>query len=156
MSKRKRDLFQDKEHLVRMAGIFAAGIALFLGLQFVLVPDTFGLYGHYRASAIGEETRKPRVYAGRAACGTCHGAQAGALKDGKHATLGCEACHGPLMKHAVDPRGSKAARPAAATLCPVCHERNVARPQWHKQVDSREHSGGESCNTCHQPHAPQM
>jgi len=54
-----RNLFKDKEHLVRMAGIFALGIVAFLVLQIALVPDTFGLYGHYRASAIGDETRKP-------------------------------------------------------------------------------------------------
>lgn len=156
MSNRGRDLFQDKQHLVRMAGIFAAGIAVFLVLQLLLVPRTFGLYGHYRASAIGEEMNKSLAFAGRAACGTCHAAQASLHESGKHATLGCEGCHGPLMKHTVNPRVHKAAKPAVASLCPRCHEMNVARPKWHKQVDAKEHSGGESCNTCHPPHAPQM
>ena len=68
MNIRRRKIFQDKEHLVRMAGIFAFGIVAFLVLQMLLVPDTFGLYGHYRAAAIGDQARKPLAYAGRGAC----------------------------------------------------------------------------------------
>lgn len=152
----KRALFQDKEHLVRMAGILAAGIVLFLVLQFLLVPDTFGLYGHYRASAIGDSANKPLAYAGRAACGRCHAEQAAIHHAGRHTTLGCEGCHGPLMQHAANPRAAKAVKPQATALCVRCHQMNQARPAWHKQVDAKEHSGGEDCNTCHQPHAPQM
>ena len=59
MSKPRRDLFKDKEHLVRMAGIFAIGFTLFLVLQALLVPDTFGLYGHYRAAAISSPSSAP-------------------------------------------------------------------------------------------------
>lgn len=152
----RRNLFQDKEHLVRMAGIFALGIVLFLVLQLALVPDTFGLYGHYRASAIGDAVRKPLVHAGRDACARCHGAVVDAQKAGKHATLGCEGCHGALAQHVAAPSRVKPRKLASATLCPVCHEANIARPRTQKQVNSAEHSGGEACDTCHAPHAPQM
>ena len=152
----RRNLFQDKEHLVRMAGIFALGIVVFLALQFALVPDTFGLYGHYRASAITEETRKPLVYAGRQACNSCHAAVAEGQHKGKHATLGCEGCHGALMQHVAAPRKVKPAKLDAAKLCANCHEKNVARPKTHKQVNAAEHSSGEVCTTCHDAHAPQM
>lgn len=156
MSHRSRNLFKDKEHLVRMAGIFAVGIVLFFILQLALVPDTFGLYGHYRASAIGEERGRPLVYAGRAACSTCHAAVVETQKNGSHATLGCEGCHGPLLKHAAAPKSEKPAKLAAAKLCANCHEKNIARPKWHKQVDAAEHSSGEPCTSCHEAHAPQM
>lgn len=156
MSNRGRNLFKDKEHLVRMAGIFALGILLFLVLQLALVPDTFGLYGHYRAAAIGDEGRKPVAHAGRASCARCHAAVADAQKAGKHATLGCEGCHGPLVKHAAAPSRVKPPKLASTKLCPACHEKNIARPDWLKQVNSAEHSGGEACDMCHQPHAPQM
>lgn len=154
MTQRRRPLFEDKQHLVRMAGIFAVGIAIFLGLQLLLVPDTFGLYGHYRAAAIGEEMRKPRTFAGRAVCANCHGPQVEVHKSGKHAMLGCEACHGALLGHAANPRNVKVAKPSAKLLCPTCHEKNIARPKWLKQVDAPEHSGGERCDSCHQPHSP--
>lgn len=156
MSKRKQPLFKDKEHLVRMAGIFAIGIAIFLGLQMALVPKTFGLYGHYRAGAITDEAVKPVVYAGRTACSKCHEPAVQAHAGGKHARVGCESCHGPLFKHASDPARAKAEKPDTGKLCPVCHEMNTARPEWLKQVKTAEHSSGEPCNTCHQPHAPSM
>lgn len=156
MTKAGRNLFKDKEHLVRMAGIFALGIVAFLVLQLLLVPDTFGLYGHYRAAAITDEIRKPLTYAGRGSCARCHAPQVELHQSGKHVTLGCEGCHGPLMKHSVAPKNNKPPTLAAKRLCPACHEINVARPKLIKQVNSAEHSSGESCDTCHQPHAPQM
>ncbi len=156
MSKQERHLFKDKEHLVRMALIFAAGTAFFLVLQLTLIPKSFGLYGHYRADAILEEAKKPLAYAGRASCARCHAPQVDVKAAGKHAGLGCETCHGALMQHAANPTHTKPAKLDAKSLCPVCHELNAARPRSIKQVKSVEHSSGEACNTCHQPHAPQM
>lgn len=156
MSKPKRRLFKDKEHLVRMAGIFAIGVVIFLGLQLLLTPKTFGLYGHYRGAAVGEEAAKPRAFAGRAVCANCHGPQVETKQAGKHATIGCESCHGPLMQHSVTPREHKPAKADVKALCAGCHELRVGRPQWVKQVKPEEHSGGAPCNDCHQPHAPQM
>ncbi|MGZ5445968.1 MAG: hypothetical protein ACXW31_13550 [Thermoanaerobaculia bacterium] len=156
MNKRGRNLFKDKEHLVRMAGIFALGIIAFLVLQLLLVPDTFGLYGHYRAAAIDDEMRKPITYAGRASCARCHAAVVDVQKAGKHATLGCEGCHGPLLKHVGAPSREKPLKLSTTKVCPVCHEANIARPKGHKQVNSAEHSGGEPCDTCHSVHAPEM
>lgn len=156
MSKRRRQLFKDKEHLVRMAGIFAVGILLFLVLQFVFIPKSFGRYGHYRGDAIADQAKRPLVHAGRATCARCHGPQVEAKAAGKHAGLGCEACHGPLIEHARNPASAKPHKPDVKSLCAGCHEMNAARPKWFKQVKSAEHSSGEACNTCHQPHAPQL
>lgn len=156
MSKRRRDLFKDKEHLVRMAGIFAAGIVLFLLLQFLLVPKTFGRYGHYRASAIGDAAAHPLKYAGRAACSSCHAPVLEVHQGGKHARVGCEACHGALVEHARKPASVKPPALDSKKLCPACHAVSISRPAWFKQVNVQEHSSGEACDTCHQPHAPQM
>ena len=156
MDKPRRQLFKDKEHLVRMAGIFAAVAAMFFILQMMLVPKSFGLYGHYRADALKEERARPLTYAGRAQCARCHAPQVETQQSGKHASLGCEACHGALARHSADPKGVKAVRPDPKRLCATCHEKNAARPKWFKQVDTVEHSSGEACNSCHQPHAPQM
>lgn len=156
MSKPKRELFKDKEHLVRMAGIFAVGVVVFLGLQALFVPKSFGLYGHYRAAAITEVAAKPMTYAGRAACGECHQPVLDVQKAGKHASVSCEACHGALLGHARKPASEKPPALDTKKLCPVCHAKNTARPTWFKQVNVQEHSSGEACNSCHQPHAPQM
>jgi hypothetical protein len=156
MSKRRRDLFKDKEHLLRMAGIFAGGIVLFLVMHMLLVPKTFGLYGHYRAAAMSDVAAKPLSYAGRAACAECHANVVELQKAGKHATLGCEACHGPQLRHAGQPMDVKPVKLDTKKLCPTCHTANPARPKWFKQVKVQEHSSGEACDTCHQPHSPQM
>lgn len=156
MTNKPNRLLQDKEHLWRMAGIFAVGILSFLGLQFLLVPPSFGLYGHYRADAVTEEAARQPVHAGRDACASCHVEQAQTKAAGKHAALGCEGCHGPLMKHALDPAGQKPAKPDAKRLCSNCHEAMAGRPRALRQVKPEEHSGGATCTDCHQPHTPQM
>ena len=156
MSNRGRDLLKDREHLFRMAGIFIAGILLFFALQRMFVPSSFGAFGHYRGDAIDESAAKPLVHAGRAACAGCHAEQASAQKAGKHARLGCEGCHGALARHAANPVSEHPRKLDTKRLCPTCHAMNSARPEWFKQVNVQEHSSGEACNTCHQPHAPQM
>lgn len=147
--------FQHKQHLVRLTALFAAGVFVFIGLQMALVPKGFGALGHFRASAPAEVAALPIRHAGRAACADCHGQEAEFLKSGKHANLGCEACHGPLAKHATeDPSAQKPAKVGEARLCLGCHVTNVAKPEGFPQVDSRTHGEGASCVACHGPHAP--
>ena len=89
-------LFGHKGHLVRVAGLFVAGVLAFLVLQAFLVPKGFGVYGHYRAGALEENRARPVAFAGRAACVECHSDVPEAMKGGRHAAIRCEACHGPL------------------------------------------------------------
>ena len=49
-----RELFKDKEHLFRMAGLFGVGLLVFVVLRGVLIPADFGDLGHYRASALDD------------------------------------------------------------------------------------------------------
>ena len=65
-------LFKDKEHLVRVALLFVAGLFLFVVARAILVPKGFGDYGHYRAGALADVAARPVAYAGRAACLECH------------------------------------------------------------------------------------
>ena len=147
--------FEDREHLVRVAGLFVAGIVVFLGVQALLVPKGFGLYGHFRPGALGDNQGRPLGYAGRAACAECHPDEAGALKGGKHAIVGCEACHGALARHAEDASAQKAERPDGRRVCLVCHTANVAKPRGFKAIDPGEHAPEGSCLACHtNPHSP--
>ena len=52
-------LFGHRGHLLRVAGLFAAGVLAFLVLQAFLVPKGFGVYGHYRAGALEENRVRP-------------------------------------------------------------------------------------------------
>ena len=144
---------KDATHLLRLAGLFAFGIALFLLVRQQVMPAGFGKYGHFRPAALDAVRNRPMTYAGRTTCEPCHDDQLKVLHAGKHAGVGCEACHGPQSKHAED-SSIKPVLPKTTQLCPVCHEANSAKPKTFPQVDSAEHSGGEDCKTCHLPHRP--
>jgi len=145
---------KDAAHLLRLAGLFAVGIVIFLLLRQVLVPPGFGQYGHFRPGAMDMVRDRPMTYAGRTTCEMCHEEQLKVLQSGKHAKLGCEACHGPQAKHADDSSNVKPVLPVAHVLCPVCHESNSAKPKGFPQVVTAEHSSGAECTTCHKPHRP--
>jgi hypothetical protein len=70
--------------------------------------------------------------------------------------VACEACHGPLARHAADPLSLKPARPDPIALCGRCHEADPAKPKNFPQVATKDHSGGEACGSCHQPHRPKV
>jgi hypothetical protein len=148
-----RSFFGHAEHLVRVAVLFVAAIAVFLVAQALFVPEGFGDYGHFRPGALVDSRAHPLVFAGRAACVECHSDVPEAMAGGAHATVHCEACHGPLERHAEDPSVDPG-RPDAGVICARCHSALVARPVAFPQVDVGEHAGGESCLSCHVAHRP--
>lgn len=149
-----RSLLRDAEHLVRLALLFAAGVALFLVARALLVPPGFGELGHFRTGAIADNQVRPPLFAGRAACADCHGEMADELAADAHAGVGCEACHGALAAHAADPDAAKPAALESTALCSLCHAALAARPAAHPQVDLDAHAEGNACVDCHSPHAP--
>jgi hypothetical protein len=150
------DLFKDKEHLIRMAGLFAVGVAVFLAMRGLLVPSDFGALGHYRRGALDDGRAHQPAFAGRQACTECHEAQVKERTGSRHATVGCEACHGALAVHAADPTAATPARPDASRTCLLCHLANVAKPHAFPQVEPSEHGDGQPCSECHQPHHPEI
>jgi hypothetical protein len=146
--------FKDTGHLFRLAGLFVAGIVLFLVIRGFMVPSSFGQYGHYRGNALAEIAARPFNFAGHEACETCHTDVFDKKKGGKHAHVNCEACHGPLARHADDPASLTPARLDTAVLCVRCHETNAAKPRNFPQIVSVDHANGLPCETCHQPHTP--
>jgi hypothetical protein len=44
--------------------------------------------------------------------------------------------------------------PDTAVLCARCHQANTGKPNGFPQVEAAEHSGGQPCKLCHQPHSP--
>ncbi len=64
--------FKDAGHLFRLAAVFVIGILAFLGIRAVLVPKSFGQYGHYRGDALAEIAARPVSFAGHQACEDCH------------------------------------------------------------------------------------
>jgi Cytochrome c7 and related cytochrome c len=148
--------FKHAAHLVRMAALFVAGVVVFLGLRALLVPKDFGLYGHYRAGALDDVRARDITFAGHETCEACHSDVAEARTGGKHARIGCEACHGAQARHAgaEDPAAAKPQRPNAQ-LCLTCHAQNVAKPRGFPQIEPKEHAEPGTCLTCHKAHRPE-
>jgi hypothetical protein len=145
--------FSSYEHLLRLAALFAVGVALFAALRWLLVPADYGLIGPYRASALAQNQAQSIVFAGQAACLECHADVGDARRANAHVSISCESCHGALAAHAADP-GIAAVRPDPRTTCAVCHVPDAAKPGAFKTVDFAEHAGTDSCSSCHPPHAP--
>lgn len=146
--------WRDAQHLIRPAAVFLVGTALFLAARRVVIPPSFGQYGHYRGAVLAELREQPVKYAGGMVCAGCHPDVVEARDKDKHAGIRCEACHGPLAKHTEDPSAVKPAKPDPTPLCVRCHEADSAKPPSFPQVRTREHSGGERCESCHSPHNP--
>ncbi|MEK6629561.1 MAG: multiheme c-type cytochrome, partial [Acidobacteriota bacterium] len=144
-------------HVFRMAGLFAVGIGAFLVLRALYVPGDFGTFGHYRPAALEANRAVAAKLAGRASCETCHTEIVEARKDSKHGGVGCEACHGPLARHASgDDQAPKPVKPDAARLCLTCHRADASKPRTFKQIVPANHYPGEVCTSCHNAHKPQL
>lgn len=148
--------FKDYEHLLRLAGLFVAGIIVFVLVRAILVPDDFGVFGHYRAGALEDNMAVPVRHAGAQACLECHDDVAAERAGGGHEGVRCEACHGPLAAHAEDPTALVPEAPDAGTVCLRCHLPAMAKRARFPQVDPVEHADGEPCDTCHVAHAPKL
>ena len=149
-------VFKDAGHLFRFAGLFVLAFVVFLVVRHYVVPKSFGEYGHYRGNSICEIGALPVKYAGHQACESCHTDVLDVKKNGKHAHVNCEACHGALVKHADDPTSVTPPKLDTAVLCVRCHAASGAKPKGFPQVAAQEHSQGLACETCHQPHNPGM
>jgi uncharacterized CHY-type Zn-finger protein len=146
--------FKDAEHLLRLALVFVLAGILFLVVRAMLVPRSFGEYGHYRGAAMAEIAAQRVKFAGHQTCEACHTDVAGLKSKGMHAGVNCEACHGALAKHADDPTDVQPPKLDTAVLCVRCHEVNGARPKSFPQIVAKNHNPGLSCEACHQPHSP--
>ncbi|UCF79232.1 MAG: hypothetical protein JSW03_02965 [Candidatus Eiseniibacteriota bacterium] len=140
------------KRLILLFGIAAAALVL---VRFLLVPDSFGRYGHYRADAVDEVAGMEIRYAGHLLCQECHD-DVDAVKSGSmHEAVSCEACHGPGNEHAEDPFENRLSAPRGRRRCAYCHSYNPSRPTGFPQIEPDEHGGEEPCITCHNPHQPE-
>jgi hypothetical protein len=138
--------------IVRLLLLASDIIGSYLVARTFLTPPSFGQYGWYRGNALGEiaNSREP-FFAGKRACDECHSDIIHLLAENAHKTLSCEGCHGACSDHANNPD----ILPVKATgsHCIRCHEEDISRPKWLKQIVVKDHYG-ENCKECHMPHQP--
>ena len=152
MSRRPRHY----DHVLRVAALFGIGFVAFLVVRSVLVPADFGRYGFFRAGALDDVRARPTAFAGEATCVDCHGTVAEERQPSKHAPVRCEACHGPLNKHAAGELDPLPPKLDSRKLCATCHTKLAGRPNWFPQVVIADHAGDAECTACHQPHHPKI
>ncbi len=139
----------------RLLMLFAVIVGLFLLARHLLVPDSFGKYGHYRANAIDENLAFKAKHLGDDACKECHEEQVVMRDSSEHKIIACEACHGPGYKHVENPDTTNVIKPHGREFCGTCHAKNAARSIENvKQIDIKQHNTESVCTECHNPHEP--
>jgi hypothetical protein len=168
------------DQIKRLLIAFVVFVALFLVIRTLLIPKSFGKFGHYRADAIDEQALLPLRYAGRKACLKCHENMVNEVANGFHSSLSCEGCHGPSYRHAIFsgqadtaslPDSLRVTRPSGRAYCARCHDQNAARfkliadssglvkvkmivEQEHNHFINPETNEIIHCAECHYPHSP--
>lgn len=139
----------------RLLIAFAVFIALFLLIRNLLLPDSFGKYGHYRGDALDEIASGGIKFTNVGeTCALCHDSIAGVMSNNFHKSLNCQVCHGPGHLHVDNPEDNKLVKPEGREFCGRCHAMNVARSKDIKQINIEEHNKREDCLNCHNPHEP--
>ena len=142
------------QQIISLAIVFSVLIAMFIGARILLVPESFGEYGHYRADAVADNASKEINYAGYGACLDCHEDIFEQKENSNHDKVSCEACHGPAAKHVDAPDEFTPTAPRGRGYCPLCHGYNPSRPTGFPQILTTLHNPGRPCMTCHDPHNP--
>lgn len=156
-------------HVVRIGLVLAVGLAAALVVRTMLVPATFGEFGHFRGAALEQQAnlREP-LHQGAESCRECHDDVSALHDKDVHKTVQCENCHGPAKDHVAFMRGDlpddgtkRIEVPKTKELCLTCHRRLAARPTNFPQILPEEHfdlvevsDPGTPCFSCHSPHEP--
>ncbi|TSA10723.1 MAG: hypothetical protein D4R74_14260 [Betaproteobacteria bacterium] len=142
------------KHIVRLILILVAVLAVAAIAKPILTVDSFYRFGHYRANSVPEIAAQEPVYQTPRYCYGCHTERRAQWSAGSHKTVTCEVCHGPATGH---PQSGKLPIPTdAVKLCTLCHEAMPGRPKSQPQIQVAEHSGGQQCTVCHNPHSPKI
>ncbi len=155
---------EHSKHIFRIFILLVAVIGGALVGRILLVPETHGLYGHYRGASVLENARQEVRHGGSESCGQCHDDIKETHDEGPHLAVPCEDCHDALATHVQDGEVI-AAMPKVKSvlkLCGRCHAELEARPHDFPQVNIKTHpvemgaeeATDEVCFDCHSPHDP--
>ena len=143
------------EQVRRLLILVVLLVLVFIVVRSILIPDDFGEYGHYRASAVEEIITQEMQFAGQGACFECHDDMVVTKQAGYHKNVSCEVCHGAAAKHAEEPGSVELQFPRDRGQCPLCHEYLSSRPTGFPQIVSAAHNPMKPCISCHEPHNPE-
>ena len=156
------------KHIWRLGLLLVLVIIGFIIGRLFFIPNSYGLYGSYRADDIKDQRAREVIHGGgmNDRGNKCHTKEMNTLREGAHETVQCENCHAPLSTHvSKDKKGAKMAVHKSASLCLRCHEHLVSRPPDFPQITVTSHPSEEPfikkmpmskevCFRCHNAHDP--
>jgi hypothetical protein len=155
------------KHLLRVTLLLLVGFIFFELGRRLIVPASFGKYGHYRANNLKEQMNMPVKWeASRTKeCEVCHEKRVAEHKNSKHENVPCMDCHGPISEHVTKtPNGemkktNKMPKEGSYKHCVRCHQKLAARAPGIRQIDVLKHLREKGmqmekdvCLGCHDPH----
>lgn len=168
---------RDTLHLWILAGALALVGVGFFTVRSLVIPPSFGQFGHFRGAALETAANKERKLTTRGDCAACHETLKHAI--GKsHERVHCIECHGEGKDHMASCKTAKAgAKPGDVVTCDKanlmptnikdiclhCHQETVGRTAKHPQIKFDEHMKDNDpkdpkspmvCMQCHVPHDP--
>lgn len=148
-------------HTWRIFGLIGVVVVAAIVMRLLLVPDSFGEHGHYRAEAIADALVGEADHVGRTTCADCHDDIVDLHTKDAHAAVQCETCHGPGATHVDSGGDAGIRRPEGNAACLVCHRLLLARPGDFPQIEVADHfrfvgvgDPATPCVDCHDPHEP--
>ena len=142
------------KHIVRLITLIVAFLVVAAIAKPLLTVESFYRFGHYRANSVPEIAAQEPVLQTARYCQDCHSARHAQWSASSHKSVTCEACHGAAQGH---PQNGKLPIPKdAVRLCTLCHEAMPGRPHTQPQIQVAQHSSGQQCNVCHNPHSPKI
>ena len=142
------------KHIFRLVSIILGVVVVAVIAVRFLTVDSFYRFGHYRANSVPEIASQEPVYQTSRYCQGCHAARYAQWSGSSHKSVTCEVCHGAAQGH---PQNGKLPIPTdVVKLCTLCHEAMPGRPATQPQIQVAQHSGGQQCNVCHNPHSPKI
>lgn len=141
--------------IFRLVLSFVVFVSLFILIQNIVTPDSFGKYGHYRANAIDDNKMIPSFFKGEDECTKCHQDIFDSKFEDLHSGVRCESCHAPKITTSTDCKVSPPIVNGTIDFCAQCHATNAGRlKKGVPQLDFKEHYEKQNCIECHNPHAP--
>jgi len=142
------------KHIVRLIILIVALGSVALIAKWYFTAESFYKYGHYRADSVPEIAAQAVAFQTPRYCQSCHSERHAQWSANSHKSVSCEVCHGAAQGH---PENGKLPIPVdSRKLCTLCHEAMPGRPRTQPQIDLAQHSGGQQCVVCHNPHAPKI
>lgn len=142
------------KHIIRLLSLILGFIVVaVVAVQFLTV-KSFYRFGHYRADSVQQiAAQEPGLQTAKY-CQGCHTERHAQWSASNHKSVTCEICHGPAKGH---PQNGKLPIPKdTAKLCTLCHEAMPGRPHTQPQIQVAQHSAGQQCTVCHNPHSPKI